>query len=71
MTIREMIIDASERLNPCQPGPKARRAKPADRVGDPERPNRAEETPLFPVGWRVSMDNGLCRVVGFIPLFKG
>jgi len=71
MNIRAMIFDAVKRMQGSQPGPEARRAKPANRVGDPERPNRAEEIPLYPVGWKVSMDNGLCRVVGFIPLFKG
>jgi hypothetical protein len=69
-TIREMILEAAEKLNSGQPGPQARRAKPADRGGDPERPNRAEET-VFPSGWRFTGTSGLCRIVGFIPLSRG
>jgi hypothetical protein len=70
MNIRAMIFEAVRRMQGSQPGPQARRPKAADRGGDPERPNRAEETGI-PAGWKLPRASGFCRIVGFIPPSRG
>lgn len=37
----------------------------------PGEAHKAEEMTLFPAGWKVTTDRGLCRIVGFIPLSRG
>lgn len=50
-------------------GPKAREPKAINRGSSPERPTRAEgeQAQRVPI---IGQDNGVCKIVGFIPLSR-
>jgi hypothetical protein len=70
-SIREMIKQAAARIQRTAGGEaeKGRKARQPGRL--PGEAHKAEEITLFPPGWKVTTDRGLCRIVGFIPLSRG